>query len=102
MLIQYFMMSAFLGLGNKTYCSFAANPLLEDPVAYKKISPLEMASYRIPIVSLLMHTTDLTSAGASFQLFLGGQNFFYIFQCHRTIEKLEKNSTLYVVIWRYS
>ena len=37
---------------------------------------------------------------ASFQLFLGdGQK---IFQCHRTIEKLEKNSTLYVVIWRYS
>ena len=32
----------------------------------------------------------------------GGPNFFYIFQCHRTIEKLEKNSTLYVVIWRYS
>ena len=36
--------------------------------------------------------------GASFQLFLGGPNFFFIFQCHRTIEKLEKNSTLYVVI----
>ena len=29
--------------------------------------------------------------------FSWGANFFYIFQCHRTIEKLE-NSTLYVVI----
>ena len=37
--------------------------------------------------------------GASFQLFLGvgGPKFFFIFQCHRTIEKLENNSTLYVV-----
>ena len=30
-------------------------------------------------------------AGASFQLFLGGPIFF-IFQCHRTIEKLEKTA----------
>ena len=35
--------------------------------------------------------------GASFQFFLGAK-FFFIFQCHWTIEKLEKNSTLYVVI----
>ena len=41
--------------------------------------------------------------GASFQLFLGGPNFFFIFQCHRTIEKLEKqhficsNLTLVIV-----
>ena len=45
---------------------------------------------------------DEKRAGASFQLFLGGPKIFLIFQCHRTIEKLEKNSTLYVVIWRYS
>ena len=25
-------------------------------------------------------------------------NFLYIFQCHRTIEKLKKNNTSYVVI----
>ena len=31
-------------------------------------------------------------AGASFQLFLGDQIFFIIFQCHRTIEKLEKTA----------
>ena len=32
-------------------------------------------------------------AGASFQLFLGrGLNLFFIFQCHRTIEKLEKTA----------
>ena len=31
-------------------------------------------------------------AGASFQLFLGGAKFFFIFQCHRTIEKLEKTA----------
>ena len=37
-------------------------------------------------------------AGASFQLFLAGANFLFIFQCHRTIEKLEENITLYVVI----
>ena len=30
-------------------------------------------------------------AGASFQLFLWGQ-FFFIFQCHRTVEKLEKTA----------
>ena len=30
--------------------------------------------------------------GASFQLFLGGATFFFIFQCHRTIEKLEKTA----------
>ena len=42
-------------------------------------------------------------SGASFQLFLGGANFFFIFQCHRTNEKLEKtalycsNSTLFIV-----
>ena len=30
--------------------------------------------------------------------FLGGAKDFFIFQCHRTIEKLEKNSALYVVI----
>ena len=35
--------------------------------------------------------------GRHFNFFLGGK-FFFIFQCHRTIEKLEKNSTLYVVI----
>ena len=28
----------------------------------------------------------------------GRANIFFIFQCHRTIEKLEKNSTSYVVI----
>ena len=27
----------------------------------------------------------------------GGAKFLFIFQCHRTIEKLENNSTLYVV-----
>ena len=31
-------------------------------------------------------------SGASFQLFLGGPKFFFIFQCHRTIEKLEKTA----------
>ena len=41
-------------------------------------------------------------AVASFQLFLGGQIFLKIFQCHRTIEKLEKtalysNLTLFIV-----
>ena len=41
------------------------------------------------------------SQGRHFNFFLGGQFFFSIFQCHRTIEKLEKNSTLYVVMWRY-
>ena len=41
--------------------------------------------------------------GASFQLFLGGQTIFFIFQCHRTVEKLEKqhficsNLTLFIV-----
>ena len=29
-------------------------------------------------------------SGASFQLFLGGPTFLFSFQCHRTIEKLEK------------
>ena len=46
-------------------------------------------------VSFMMHCE---SSGASFQLLLGGPNFLFIFQCHRTNEKLEKNSTLYVVI----
>ena len=32
------------------------------------------------------------NSGASFQLFLGGPKFFFIFQCHRTIEKLEKTA----------
>ena len=36
--------------------------------------------------------------GAVFQLFLEGQIIFYIFQSHWTIEKLEINSTFYVVI----
>ena len=27
----------------------------------------------------------------------GGPKIFFIFQCHRTIEKLENNSTLYIV-----
>ena len=41
--------------------------------------------------------------GASFQLFLGGPTFFFICQCHRTIEKLKKqhficsNLTLFIV-----
>ena len=43
----------------------------------------------------------LDNLGASFQLFIGGQKFFFIFQCHRTTEKFEKQH-LYVVISRYS
>ena len=39
---------------------------------------------------------QVQGSGASFQLFLGGPNFFYIFQCHRTIEKLEKKTALYM------
>ena len=35
-----------------------------------------------------------TELGASFQLFLGA-NIFFIFQCHRTIEKLEKQHYMY-------
>ena len=44
----------------------------------------------------LLHPTKSVISTFSF----GGPNFF--FQCHWTIEKWEKNSTLYVVIWRYS
>ena len=40
---------------------------------------------------------SIDAAEASFQHFLGGQLFFFIYQCHQTLEKLEK-STLYVVI----
>ena len=47
--------------------------------------------------------------GASFQLFLGGPKFFFIFQCHRTIENLEKkqhficsNLTLFIVPFFFS
>ena len=41
--------------------------------------------------------------GGHFNFFLGGRQFFFIFQCHRTIEKLEKqhficsNLTLFIV-----
>ena len=30
--------------------------------------------------------------GRHFNFFLGGPNFIFIFQCHRTIEKLEKTA----------
>ena len=40
-------------------------------------------------------------SGASFQLFLGGPNFFY-FSMSPDYWKIGKNSTLYVAIWRYS
>ena len=32
------------------------------------------------------------SGRALFQLFLGGPKIFFIFHCHRTIEKLEKTA----------
>ena len=38
---------------------------------------------------------QIIESGASFKLFLGGAKFFFYFQCHRTIEKLEK-TTLYM------
>ena len=41
------------------------------------------------------HSPQQYPPGASFQLFLGGAKKIFIFQCHPTIEKLEK-TTLYM------
>ena len=64
---------------------------------------LLMLSYHFSAVPNVQIKHGLVSSqGRHFNFFLGGgAKFFFIFQCHRTIEKLE-NSTLYVVIWRYS
>ena len=62
--------------------------------------PSTFVRFSLPTVLLFISPfSSLPSSvpGASFQLFLGGP-FFYNLQCHRTIEKLEKNNTLYVVI----
>ena len=42
------------------------------------------------IIVIVIIVIFLVVAGASFQLFLGRPTFFFIFQCHRTIETLEK------------
>ena len=59
--------------------------------------------WNLIIVLLIRQYKAAAAQGHHFNIFLGGPTFFYIFQCHRTIEKLEKqhficsNLTLFIV-----
>ena len=46
----------------------------------------------------MLKCPNITSVISTFSWGRGGGKFVVIFQCHWTIEKLEKNSTLYVII----
>ena len=82
---------------SKTFVVRISDEAVEINIEFER-EMLYYVTSHAPISIQTYKQTIYTTTGASFQLFLGGQIFFFIFQCHRTIEKLEKNSTFYVVI----
>ena len=97
--VQYvqFMFNSCSIYGQFIYSLYTPLPSPSPPIPYILYSlPPDTQSSKLPEEHCkLLNGVELQpsqGAGASFQLFLGGPKFFYIFQCHRTIEKLEKTA----------